>query len=305
MPPSPAPPRALLTRRRLLGIGVASVAVGAAGVTTYALTRDEKGVGSPGGAGQGGGALLERLRTAGTVKLGVAGEKPFGYVDGGEPTGEAPEVAKVIFKRLGVSRVEAVTVQFGALLPGLKARSFDVIAASLYITPDRCEEVLFSDPDVQMKDALLVRKGNPHGVRNYEDIAEKGVKLGTGTGYAQIESAEAAGVKGTEVLVDDIAGLRALSVGRIDAFAGTRLMLAEAAKGDSAVEVTEAFWPVVDGKPVHSASGFAFHQSETELRDAFNAELLKLRKTGGLLRIVRPFGFTEEEMTELTAKDLC
>ena len=41
------------------------------------------------------------------------------------------------------------------------------------------------------------------------------------------------------------------------------------------------------------------------LRDAFNVELRRLKKSGELFRILRPFGFTEAEMTDLTAKELC
>ena len=44
-----------------------------------------------------GGDLLDRLRSEGTVRLGIAGEIPFGYIDrDGEFTGEAPEIAKVL-----------------------------------------------------------------------------------------------------------------------------------------------------------------------------------------------------------------
>lgn len=304
-PARPVPPRGSLTRRRLLGIGAASVAVGAAGFTTYALSTGGEGKGGnpPGQAGQGGDPL-DQLRTKGKVTIGVADEKPFGYIEDGEPTGEAPEIAKAIFKRLGISRVEGKAVGFDVLLPGLQAGTFDVIAASMYITPDRCKDVLFSDPDVQVKDAFLVKKGNAHGIKSYKDVAEKGLKVGTGTGYPQLDYAEEAGMQFL-ALPDEAAGLHALTSGRIDAFAGTRITLARAAKGEPSVEVTEAFWPVIDDKPVYSAGGFAFHRSAPQLRDAFNAELLKMRKSGELLRIARPFGFTEDDMTKLTAEELC
>ena len=36
-----------------------------------------------------------------------------------------------------------------------------------------------------------------------------------------------------------------------------------------------------------------------------NVELHKLKKSGELFRILRPFGFTKAEMTDLTAKELC
>src|SRR5690606_27605620 len=44
--------------------------------------------------GQGGGNALQRIRDAGTVKVGIAGEIPYGFTQGGEVTGESPEVAR-------------------------------------------------------------------------------------------------------------------------------------------------------------------------------------------------------------------
>ena len=50
---------------------------------------------------------------------------------------------------------------------------------------------------------------------------------------------------------------------------------------------------------------FAFLLDQQNIVTAFNAELTKLKESGELLEIVGPFGFTEEEMTDLTAEDLC
>ncbi len=65
------------------------------------------------------------------------------------------------------------------------------------------------------------------------------------------------------------------------------------------------FAALVDGKPRVDGAGFAFRPAETRLRDAFNAELRKMKESGELLRVLRPFGFTKVEMTDLTTKELC
>ncbi|MFI6087343.1 ectoine/hydroxyectoine ABC transporter substrate-binding protein EhuB [Streptomyces sp. NPDC051218] len=253
-----------------------------------------------------GGSLLDRLRDAGSVRVGIASEPPFGYInEDGEATGEAPEIARVIFRRLGVPEIRAIPVEFGALIPGLKAQQFDVVSAGMYINPVRCEQVLFSDPDYLMLDAFIVKKGNPHGIKTYEDVAKKGLKLASGKSYAEIDYAKAAGVKEVMILPDQVAGLDAVAQGRVDAFAGTNVTVKGVVKGSNRAESSEPFQPEVDGKPAYGAGGFAFRQFEKNLRDAFNEELHKLKKSGELLRIVRPFGFTEDEMTDLTAKELC
>ncbi|MFC7825912.1 ectoine/hydroxyectoine ABC transporter substrate-binding protein EhuB [Streptomyces sp. NPDC057375] len=285
------------TRRSLLA-GVAALgALGTAGCSRVATASDVKG-----------GDLLGRLRAQGVARLGIAGEIPFGYIDkNGELTGEAPELAKVIFKRLGVDRVQPVPTEFGSLIPGLASQQFDVVAAGMYINPDRCQQVIFSDPDYQMLDAYIVRKGNPLGLHNYEDVVKKKAKFATGTGYAEIAYAVEHGYKEDDILIvpDQVAGLNAVESGRVDVFAGTALTVREVVKKSSKAEATEAFAPVVDGKPHVDGGGFAFRPDETNLRDAFNVELQKLKKSGELLRILKPFGFTQNEMTDLTAKELC
>ncbi|WP_121714719.1 ectoine/hydroxyectoine ABC transporter substrate-binding protein EhuB [Streptomyces sp. E5N91] len=285
------------TRRSLLA-GVAALgALGAAGCSRVATASDVKG-----------GDLLDRLRAQGVARLGIAGEIPFGYIDkNGELTGEAPELAKVIFKRLGVDRVQPVPTEFGSLIPGLASQQFDVVAAGMYINPDRCQQVIFSDPDYQMLDAYIVRKGNPLGLHNYRDVVKKKAKFATGTGYAEIAYAVEHGYKEDDILIvpDQVAGLNAVESGRVDVFAGTALTVRDVVKKSSKAEATEAFAPLVDGKPHVDGGGFAFRPDETNLRDAFNVELQKLKKSGELLRILKPFGFTQNEMTDLTAKELC
>jgi polar amino acid transport system substrate-binding protein len=259
-------------------------------------------------SGTDGGDLLERIRAAGVVRLGIAGEIPFGYIDrNGELTGEAPELAKVVFKRLGVDRVQPVPTEFGSLIPGLNSQQFDVVAAGMYVNPERCEQVIFADPDYQMLDSFVVRKGNPLGLRDYRDVVAKKARFATGTGYAQIQYAVEAGYAESDLLIvpDQVAGLNAVEAGRVDVFAATAVTARDVVKKSPRTEATEPFKPVVDGKPRIDGGAFAFRPTETKLRDAFNVELHKLKDSGELLRILRPFGFTEAEMTELTAKELC
>ncbi|MFD9092549.1 ectoine/hydroxyectoine ABC transporter substrate-binding protein EhuB [Streptomyces collinus] len=272
-------------------------ALGAAGCTRVASASDENG-----------GDLLDRLRAQGVVRLGIAGEIPFGYIDkDGRLTGEAPELAKAVFRRLGVARVQPVPTEFGSLIPGLNSQQFDVVAAGMYVNAERCRQVIFADPDYQMLDAFIVRKGNPKGLHSYRDVVAKKAKFATGTGYAEIQYAVEAGYKESDILIvpDQVAGLNAVEAGRVDVFAGTALTVREVVRKSGKTEATKPFAPLVKGKPHVDGGAFAFRPTETRLRDAFNVELRKLRKSGELFRILRPFGFTEAEMTDMTAKELC
>ncbi|MEV0935075.1 ectoine/hydroxyectoine ABC transporter substrate-binding protein EhuB [Streptomyces phaeochromogenes] len=285
------------SRRSLLAGVAAFGALGAAGCSRVATA-----------SGKDGGDLLDRLKAQGVVRLGIAGEIPFGYIDkNGKLTGEAPELARVIFKRLGVDSVQPVPTEFGSLIPGLSSQQFDVVAAGMYINAERCEQVIFSDPDYQMLDAFIVRKGNPKNLHDYKDVVESKAKFATGTGYAEIQYAVDAGYKESDILIvpDQVAGLNAVEAGRVDVFAGTALTTREVVKKSRKTESTKPFAPLVDGKPHVDGGGFAFRPTETGLRDAFNVELRKLKESGELFRILQPFGFTKNEMTDMTAKELC
>jgi polar amino acid transport system substrate-binding protein len=274
-------------------------ALGAAGCSRVAAEGEVEG-----------GDLLTRLQDSGTVKVGIANEDPFGYIDeNGDATGEAPAIAEVIFRRLGVDNVKPVSVPFSALIPGLKAQQFDVVSAGMYINPDRCAQVLFADPDYLMLDSFIVPEGNPSNIRDYKDIADQGLTMATGQAYAEIDYALANGVPSGKILIlpDQVAGLEAVTQGRADAFAGTNVTVTGVVEGKGRVEATEPFQPMVEGEPAYGAGGFAFRPSEQNLRDAFNDELLKLKENNyrELLEIVSPFGFTMAEMTDFTAEELC
>ncbi|AWK12777.1 ectoine/hydroxyectoine ABC transporter substrate-binding protein EhuB [Streptomyces spongiicola] len=254
------------------------------------------------------GDSLARLRSQGTVRLGIAGEVPYGYIDEqGEFTGEAPELAKVVFRRLGMANVQPVATDFASLIPGLNSQQFDVVSAGMYINRERCAQVLFSDPEYQMLDAFIVAKGNPKELHDYRDVVRTGARFATGTGYAEIGYAVAAGYpeKDIVILQDQVAGLNAVESGRVDVFAGTALTTREVVRKSRKAEATEPFAAIVDGREKIDGGGFAFRKTDAELRDAFNAEIHKMKRSGELFRILSRFGFTESEMTELTAKELC
>ncbi|MFQ5507918.1 MAG: ectoine/hydroxyectoine ABC transporter substrate-binding protein EhuB, partial [Leptospirillia bacterium] len=173
---------------------------------------------------------LERIQDQGVLRVGYANEAPFAYMDQdlGRLTGEAPEIAREIARRLGVAKVEGVLTEFGALIPGLKAERFDVIAAGMYITPQRCREITFSNPTYRIGEAFMVRDGNPLDLHGYADVvAHPEARLGVVVGTVERGYARELGVPDNRLLVlpDAPSAVAALQAGRIDAFGGTRLTI--------------------------------------------------------------------------------
>ncbi|WP_131737387.1 ectoine/hydroxyectoine ABC transporter substrate-binding protein EhuB [Actinomadura roseirufa] len=248
-----------------------------------------------------GGGTLERARSSGKITVGFANEAPYGFTDkSGKLTGEAPELARVVFKELGIGKVEGVQVDFGGLIGGLSARRFDVIAAGMFITPERCETVAFSDPEYVAKSAFLVRKGNPKGLLKPEDPGKKGVRVGVLTGAVEGGYAEKHGVKKSNIktFADQASAFEGLKAGRVDCVWLTRISLADVLSKHQGepYEVTAPFVPVIDGKEQLGAGAFAFRKADADLLAAFNGKLAELKTGNRLLPVLRPFGFTQAEV---------
>ncbi|WP_436795825.1 ectoine/hydroxyectoine ABC transporter substrate-binding protein EhuB [Actinospongicola halichondriae] len=266
---------------------------------------------SPSGAATADG-LLGELQSAGTIKVGIANEVPYGFEDeDGNVTGEAPEVARAVFAELGVEDIEATVVDFGSLISGLQAGQFDMIAAGMYINADRAEQILFSDPDYCVGEAFAVPEGNPEGLTDFESVVDNGsVKIAILEGAVEIGYADAAGVPDSqvEVFADVNAQYDALEAGRVDAVTGTYLTVKQQTDVLDGFETTESFVPLDEnGDEVLGCGGFGFRMEDQDLRDAFNDKLNELQEGDRLVEIITGFGFAEEDVLlaqDLTVEDL-
>jgi len=258
-------------------------------------------------------STLEKAKKDGKIVVGFAGEKPYAYEDeNGKLTGESVEVARAIFKKMGIEKMEGKLTKFSSLIPGLKAGKFDVITAGMYITPKRCEQVAFANPDYQIGEALAVSKGNPHNLKSYEDIAKNPkLKIAVMNGAIEIDYLKAAGVKDSqmEVVTDIPSDITSLESGRVDAITMTGPTLKAALETAKAkhIETVEDFkQPTVDEKSVAGYGAAAFAPEDKDLVDAYNKELQKMKDSGELINTISKFGFTKKELPgDMTADELC
>jgi len=260
--------------------------------------------------GEGGGSTLDTITEDGTVTVGFANEQPYGFQESGELVGEAPAIHGEVFSRIGDVEVDGRQFDFGSLIPALNAGEVDVVTAGMFITPERCQEAAFSNPEYVAKTALLVESGNPQNLSDYESVASNGARLAVMNGAVEVDQSKAAGVKEgqLQIVADQQGGLDAVKSGRVDAFALTDISLNWLAKDDNAVEVTTSFVPVVDGEEQLGVGAAVFRQEDEELREAFNQELQALlEEDGAWLELVEEYGFTEENKPEpgMTAEQFC
>lgn len=258
------------------------------------------------------GDALQAAKDSKKIKIGIANEAPYGFTDqAGKVTGEAPEVARAVFKAMGIDNVEASAVSFDQLIPALNARQYDIVAAGMNIKKERCDAAAFSIPDYSALTALLVPKGNPQQILKFEDIAAKKVKVAVLSAAVEKGYATDSGVAEDQIVTLDSQDnmLRAVTDGRVYCAALTDISLKDVLLKNpgAAAEVTPGFDPIKNGQPVISAGAFVFRKDDNPLREAFNAELKKLHDSGEWTRIVTPFGFSADNLpkAEVTTEKLC
>ncbi|WP_249871380.1 ectoine/hydroxyectoine ABC transporter substrate-binding protein EhuB [Oceanobacillus saliphilus] len=259
------------------------------------------------------GSKLEQLQEAGTVTIGFANEAPYAYESNGELKGASVDIAAAVFAELGIENMNSQLSDWAQLIPGVQAGQFDVITAGMAINPDRCENAAFSEPTMQYGEGLIVEAGNPLGLESYQDIASNpDVTVVVMEGATEIEFLKSEGVSEDQIQTapDIPATFSAVQSGRADATTGTEMtvkMALESANTD-ALEFVESFeQPDVEGVP--SYGGAAFSLENTELRDAYNEKLAKLKEDGTVAELLEANGFSGESnfvpVGEVTTEQLC
>lgn len=257
-------------------------------------------------------ADLKELQDQGVIRIAVANEIPYGFTDlDGQAKGVGPEVAAHLVKALGIDKIEWQTTNFGSLIPGLQADRFDMVAAEMAILPQRCQQILFSEPNSSYGEGLLVAAGNPKNLHSYEDFKDGTHKVAIMAGADQLEMMQALGVDESSLVTisNNADAISTVSTGRADAYAATGLTAAELAKQSDRVELAADFQdPVIDGNAVRSWGGFTFAKNSESLRDAINEELAKFKQTPEWQEILSRYGFSEVDQSESSTKttaDLC
>ncbi|WP_051400182.1 ectoine/hydroxyectoine ABC transporter substrate-binding protein EhuB [Haloechinothrix halophila] len=287
-------------RRRLAAL------VGAAALTLAGCGGDGGGNGDGGGAGDGSGLPPKDA----PLTIGIANEQPYGFKKGDEVTGFSPDVARAVLKEMGYTNFKFEVVDFGALIKNLQAENFDIVAAGMYLTPDRMKQVAFSDPDYCIGESLAVEEGNPHDIENYQSIVDNpDLTLAVASGTVEVGYAEDAGIPDEQLKtysgIDQM--YAALEAGEVDAVTGTAATVKSQVQARSGIEAVESFIPEDSVPP---CGGYAFRLEDQEFRDAFNEQLNEFREDGTTTEIITKYvdqnGPTAEDVAkanEMTTAD--
>ncbi len=120
---------------------------------------------------------LSRVKAAGSLKVGTeTASAPFDFSDAGQHVGLNVDLFQEVGQEIGV-RIDWVSLPREAVLPGLDAGKFDMVAGPATITKARIQRYRFLPPIAEATEALIKRKGDT-SILKPADMAGKTVGAG-------------------------------------------------------------------------------------------------------------------------------
>lgn len=238
------------------------------------------------------------------MKFAYLIEPPFNYVNAdGHVTGCDVEMARYVFRELGISDFEPIETEFAALLPGLADDRWRM-TTGLFGTDERRKSVLFSRPIWALPDGFLVHEGNPLNLTDYRSVAEnRGARLAVIRDQFQHRSAIEFGVSEDRIIIFETytEAAKAVQDGKADAYASVGRAHTGFIEQNKDWSVDVVLVPTKEKPPAFGS--FAVGLNDTGLLNEVDAVLADFLGTRTHTDMVAAFGFSPAEVN-LVAVDL-
>lgn len=273
-------------RRRLMGWITLVVAV--TGGALALIDRTAPDVQSYGGRGD-------------ALRAGYALEAPYAFRDAqGHLRGESVDTLRAVLERLGLPEPVWVHVEFPRLVHELRSGRIDVIAAGLFITPERAAQVAFTRPTTSVRPGLLVTAGNPLELHALGDLRRtSGARLAVLDGSVEWTQAREAGIPEAQLLrvPDPASALAAMRSGQAVAFAlsspSLRWILRESPVGMALATPFEV--PRRAGQPDVGYPAYAFRHGDP-MRERIDQALSGYLGSAAHLQTIAGYGFSADDV---------
>lgn len=231
------------------------------------------------------------------IVIGYAIEAPYAFLTkDGLPTGESPELAKLIISQVGPVEIEWRLTMFSNLIPELLSGRIDMIAAGMFIDSDRAQLIAFSNPTFRVTPGFLIRKSekNTFIESGSASLLEKDM-IATISGSIEEKLLLSLGMDKERILSvpDALTGKSAVKAGLVKAMmlsVPTLKWIVKNQQGQSLTMVTSE--ALEDPRLVQFGyGGFGFRKSDTELLRIWNGALENIVGSDLHLKVIEPFGF--------------
>jgi arginine/ornithine transport system substrate-binding protein len=220
-----------------------------------------------------------------TIRIATEGAyPPFNFLDKqGQVAGFDVDIARALCARMK-AHCDFVTQNWDGIIPGLLAGQYDAIISSLSITPQRSEQIAFTDPYYDTPTRFVARKGSGIEI-SVAGLAGK--RVGVQRGTVQEKLLRTKFYQAVPVLYDDqAAAADDLKAGNIDLILGNAVALGQAFLDTEAGKDFNFVGPsFTDPDILGVGAGIAVRKDETSLLQAFNAALSQIRADGTFKQI--------------------
>ncbi len=250
--------------------------------------------------------LPASVKDKGTLEGAITdGNAPWSFVqaDSGKPVGVDVDLMDEAAKRLGLT-VNWSVIQFTAGIPGVQAGRFDFYVSAMADTKARQKVVNFIDYS-QEGSGVIVKKGNPLGIKTMQDLCGKTVSIVTGSLFPDVindlNKKCDQPVKMSET-ADQSGPLVAVASGQADATMNTygvsNYMLTTATEG---IQTQLELSPVARFAPANQ--GIAFSKDKSDLMAALAGALQSMAKDGTYKKIMTKWAVGDGTVDPITLND--
>jgi polar amino acid transport system substrate-binding protein len=285
------------SRRDLLRFSALGIAAVGGGSLLSACQTTDPGTSAASG-------IQARVDSGQPIRIAIGNEPPYTKLEpDGTVTGAAPDVARAVLEKLGVSDVQGITTPYETMIPGLDAERWDMVAAGLFMDESRCSKVLYTSPDIVSTESFALPPGNPKNIQDMTDLKQMDVQVAVLAASFELSTAKSLGVPESKLPTYPLApdALQGLDDGRVDAVLLPTLSLQQL-KQDQDIDFIVT--PPLDDFPL-TGSGAAFRKSDKAFRDKYNKEVEAFKQTPAFDRIMNKWGFDPEAARQATIKELC
>jgi len=216
-----------------------------------------------------------KLITAGELTIGASQDfPPFENLNSstGKPEGFSIDLMNALCDQMGLKCTYLPSIKFDALIPALvSGTKMDVAVSSFTITPEREQEIDFTDPYFDSNQSIVVMKNS--GITSVDQLAGK--KIGAQSGTTGQEWAEENVPTATTVAFDEVTAVfAALQSGQVDAVS-IDLPVAQNMIKNGYSDAT-----IIKETPTGEQYGIAVNKDNPELTKALNEALATIKANG-------------------------
>jgi lysine-arginine-ornithine-binding protein len=227
-----------------------------------------------------------------TPKLKIATEgtyAPWSFKDAhGKLQGWDVEIAYALCDKMKVE-CEVFGQDWDGIIPGLQAKKYDAIVASMSMTPKRREQVDFTDKYKDVISTFVARKGS---IADTSAEGMKGKRIGVQRGSSQHQWLQQSGYEKSATLVlYDTTQQPELDLvsGRVDAIIGNKATYYTGFFKRPESNAFDYVGPPLRGGVLGEGAGIAVRKGDDALRERFNKAIVEIRADGTYDRISKKY----------------